>query len=177
MTVLVTGATGFLGSHVVAALLEEGADVRALVRSGSTRSFLAERGVAMVEGDLHDDHSLRQACRGVERLVHCAARKGYWSKQNHEQRHVNVEGTARLFRAAHDHRSRAHRARVVDLGRRVHARCDGGRRDGYLEWPRAAHQLRADQARVRRTRARGGVGRHASRRRQSGDDSRAARQR
>jgi dihydroflavonol-4-reductase len=50
-----------------------------------------------------DEKSLRLACRGAVSLVHCAALRSHWSRRNHEQRHVNVEGTARLYRAAHDH--------------------------------------------------------------------------
>lgn len=101
MTILVTGATGFLGSHVAAQLSAEGRAVRALVRPGQRPEHL--RATEIVEGDLHDEKSLRSACRGIDAIVHCAARTGYWSKQDHEQRHVNVEGTSRLFRAAQDH--------------------------------------------------------------------------
>jgi dihydroflavonol-4-reductase len=103
MTILVTGATGFLGSHVAAVLRARGLPVRALVRAGTPRAFLEARGVEIAEGDLGDEKSLRQACRGVASLVHCAALRSHWSRRDHEQRHVNVEGTARLYRAAHDH--------------------------------------------------------------------------
>jgi dihydroflavonol-4-reductase len=103
MTTLVTGATGFLGSHVVALLRARGSAVRALVRIGTARAFLEGRGVEIAEGDLMDEKSLRRACRDADSLVHCAAVRSHWSRRNHEQRHVNVEGTARLYRAAHDH--------------------------------------------------------------------------
>jgi dihydroflavonol-4-reductase len=110
-TTLVTGATGFLGSHVVAVLRARGVPVRALVRAGTPRAFLEQRGVEIAEGDLGDEKSVRQACRDVASLVHCAAVRSHWSRRNYEQRHVNVEGTARLFRAAHDH----HFARIVHV--------------------------------------------------------------
>lgn len=104
MRVLVTGAAGFLGSHVVLHLASKGEAVRALVRPGSPRSWIEKAGAEIVEGDLLDEKSLRQACRGVDALVHCAALRGNRSRRRREQRQTNVEGTARLYRAAHDHR-------------------------------------------------------------------------
>jgi dihydroflavonol-4-reductase len=111
MRVLVTGAAGFLGSHVVAALRADGHEVRALVRPGRPRTTIKTPGTEIAEGDLLDEKSLRQACRGVEALVHCAAQRGNWSRRLREQRQTNVEGTARLYRAAHDH----HLARIVHV--------------------------------------------------------------
>ncbi len=101
MRVLVTGGTGFLGGHVVDALLARGDQVRALVRPGRPLGALATRPVEQAEGDLLDAISLRRACRGMEGLIHCAVRAGFWSRQNAEQRRINVEGTAALLRAAH----------------------------------------------------------------------------
>lgn len=109
MKVIVTGSTGFLGSHVVRALHAKGHDVRALVRAGRPRQHI--EGLAeIVEGDVLDEASLRSACRGAAGLVHCAARTGYWSAQNELQRAINVEGTAKLLRAAH----------AAQVGRIVH---------------------------------------------------------
>jgi dihydroflavonol-4-reductase len=101
MKVLVTGSTGFLGSHTVRALLGAGHTVRALVRPGRPRAALDGLDVELAEGDVLDEASLRAACRGADGLIHCAARTGYWSRQNAVQRAVNVEGTAKLLRAAH----------------------------------------------------------------------------
>src|SRR5438093_11859296 len=103
MIVLVTGAAGFLGSHVVRSLRSHGHAVRALVRPGRPHAWIDGPGVEIREGDLLDEKSLRQACRGVEGLVHCAAQRGNWSRRMREQRQVNAEGTARLYRAAYDH--------------------------------------------------------------------------
>lgn len=101
MQVLVTGATGFLGSHVVRELRSRGHAVRALVRPGRPREHVESTGVELAEGDLLDRASLFGACRGVDGLVHCAARMGFWSRQDLEQRMVIVEGSSALFRAAH----------------------------------------------------------------------------
>jgi len=100
-TVLVSGASGFLGAHVVNVLREHGAHVRAMVRRRAASAALERAGVELVEADLLDDRSLRAACAGASALVHCAAHKGLWSRVALEQRRVNVEGTAAILRAAH----------------------------------------------------------------------------
>jgi dihydroflavonol-4-reductase len=101
MRILVTGAHGFLGSHVTRALLARGHAVRALVRKDKPAPALDELDVERVEGDLLDEPSLVRACAGADGLVHCAARMGYWSRQDEVQRAINVEGTSALLRAAH----------------------------------------------------------------------------
>jgi nucleoside-diphosphate-sugar epimerase len=111
MEVLVTGATGYLGGHVVQELVRSGHVVRALVRPGRPRGWLEEAGARCCEGDLFDERSLHDAARGVDGLVHCAARTGYWSRQDGEQRRVNVDGTAAALRVAH----RRSIARVVHV--------------------------------------------------------------
>ena len=100
MRILVTGATGFLGAHVVHALLAAGDEVRALVHSERPRDHIRAPDVELRQGDLLDERSLKEACRGVDGLVHCAARMGFWSRQNEIQRAINVEGTTALYRAA-----------------------------------------------------------------------------
>ena len=72
MRVLVTGGTGFLGRCVVAALLERGHEVRALVRSSRSGASLP-KGVEEVSGDLRLRHTLPDAVRGVDAVVHLAA--------------------------------------------------------------------------------------------------------
>ncbi len=111
MRILVTGAGGFLGSHVARALIGRGHAVRALVRKGRPTAAIDGLGIEQVEGDLTDEPSLGRACRDVEGLIHCAARMGYWSGQNELQRAVNVEGTSALLRAAH----RAKVGRIVHV--------------------------------------------------------------
>ena len=76
MKALVTGATGFVGSHLVDRLLAAGDEVTALVRSLERAAPLAERGVRLVTGDLHATTALRDAARGQEVVYHVAALVG-----------------------------------------------------------------------------------------------------
>lgn len=101
MLVLVTGAPGFLGAHVVHALLRQGDEVRALVRPGGPRNHIRKLGVGWVEGDLLDADGLESACVGADAVVHTAALLSYWSRHRRELERVNVEGTMNLLRAAH----------------------------------------------------------------------------
>jgi NADH dehydrogenase len=73
MTVLVTGATGFIGPHVVHALRAEETPVRTLVRDPARASRLAVWGAEIVRGDVTDPASLRAACEGVDTVVHLVA--------------------------------------------------------------------------------------------------------
>ncbi|MBA4065494.1 MAG: epimerase [Isosphaera sp.] len=97
-TVLVTGATGFVGSHVAVALARRGDAVRALARPGADTSFLEQLGATVVRGDLADPASLGPALDGVGVVVHCAAKVGDWGPVD-EYRKVNVEGLRALLDA------------------------------------------------------------------------------
>ncbi|MEU7907360.1 NAD-dependent epimerase/dehydratase family protein [Actinoplanes sp. NPDC049118] len=98
MRVLVTGASGFLGGHLVEAAAAAGDQVRALLRPGATISAGADR-VELARGDLSDPASLAAATRGVEVVYHSAARvTDHGSRaQFHD---TNVAGTERLLAAA-----------------------------------------------------------------------------
>jgi len=100
MLVLVTGAAGFLGAHVVRALLQNGDEVRALVRPGRPRNHIRKLGVEMLEGDLQDEGGMTLACSRVDGVIHCAALISYWRKHASQLQRVNVEGTMALLRAA-----------------------------------------------------------------------------
>jgi dihydroflavonol-4-reductase len=100
MKALVTGGTGFIGSHVVRALLEDGATVRALVRPGSDRRALAGLPVELVTGDLAEPASLEPALAGVEVLYHVAADYRLWAPDPAVLYRINVDGTRALLRAA-----------------------------------------------------------------------------
>lgn len=96
---LVTGATGFLGSHIVEKLRASGQPVRALVRPGSDRSLLESLGAELAEGDVTDPASLERACRGVRIVYHAAARVGDWGPWQEFQR-VTIDGTRNVLEAA-----------------------------------------------------------------------------
>ena len=96
--VLVTGATGKVGSHLVPRLLSQGVRVRALVRPGPNVQKVREQGAEIVEGDLLQTESLDPALMGVETVVHLAAFfRGATPEQSRE---VNLVGTERLAAAA-----------------------------------------------------------------------------
>jgi dihydroflavonol-4-reductase len=97
---LVTGGTGFVGAHVVRALLDRGRAVRCLVRPGSRRSNLEGLAAEIVEGDLLDAGSLERAVAGIETLYHCAADYRLWTRDPGELARTNVAGTDNLLRAA-----------------------------------------------------------------------------
>ncbi|NOT07000.1 MAG: NAD(P)-dependent oxidoreductase, partial [Gemmatimonadales bacterium] len=97
MKVLVTGATGFVGGHLVDALLRRGDTVTALVRSRAKGEALAKRGVTPAPGDLADDAALRAAARGQEVVYHLAGLVAAHSEAEFQT--VNADGTARLVAA------------------------------------------------------------------------------
>ncbi len=89
-TCLITGATGFVGSHLAEAAAARGLRVRALVRPSTDATLLESLGADIVRGDLGDTESLRRAADGVEYVFHCAARVGDWGPIE-EYRAVNVD--------------------------------------------------------------------------------------
>ena len=100
MTVLLTGATGFVGGHLLQTLLSDGARVRCLVRSSSPRHSLEGLSVDVVVGDLRDGDSIRRAVEGCEQIYHCAADYRLFSRHPEELYQSNVEGTRNVLRAA-----------------------------------------------------------------------------
>lgn len=97
---LVTGGTGFIGAHVVRALLARGREVRCLVRAGTPRDNLAGLPVEIVTGDLNDSASLARACSGADIVYHVAADYRLYARDPREIYRTNVEGTKVLLRAA-----------------------------------------------------------------------------
>jgi dihydroflavonol-4-reductase len=100
MTTLVTGATGFVGSHVARQLVTAGESVRVLIRRSSKLALLEGLPLEPVEGDLRDAASLERAMQGVRRVYHVAADYRLWTPKPAEIYESNVEGTRRLFAAA-----------------------------------------------------------------------------
>lgn len=99
MKALITGATGFLGSHIAERLVARGDDVRALVRPSSDTSHLRALGVALAIGDITDSASLREGATGVDVIYHTAATVTDWAPWS-EFETVTVRGTRNVFQAA-----------------------------------------------------------------------------
>jgi len=98
--VLVTGASGFIGSAVAHKLVEAGFSVRALVRSASPRTHLADLDLEFFEGDVRDRKSLDHALAGIRYVFHAAADYRLWARDPREVFATNVEGTRNLMEAA-----------------------------------------------------------------------------
>jgi nucleoside-diphosphate-sugar epimerase len=97
---LVTGATGFVGSHLVGALRARGWSVRVLaLASEDTSTLEREHGVVVHRGDVRDADTLPAAMRGVDVVFHLAAIHGLW-RPRQEYEDVNVRGAENVWRAA-----------------------------------------------------------------------------
>lgn len=99
MKALVTGGTGFVGSHLIEQLRTQGVNVRALVRPKSNAALVRSLGAHVVAGDLNDRDSLGAACRTCDVVYHAAARVEIVGTQRDFDR-VTVGGTENLLRAA-----------------------------------------------------------------------------
>jgi len=98
--ILVTGASGFVGSAVARKLVEAGFSVRALVRGTSPRAHLAGLGLDFFEGDLRDRKSVERAIAGMRYAFHVAADYRLWARDPREIFASNVEGTRNLMEEA-----------------------------------------------------------------------------
>lgn len=146
--ILLTGASGFLGHHLVSRFLRDGYTLRALVRPQSDSTFLQEMGVPLVFAeDIGDDEALRKACRGCRAVVHAAGHFRMWGHLCHFWQ-TNVGGTDSVLRAA----LQAGVARVVTIstvvvvgqpekGRMVDERHPCRPRDAYQRTKWEAEQL------------------------------------
>jgi dihydroflavonol-4-reductase len=97
---LVTGASGFVGSHLARRLIAEGVEVRALMRSSSCRDLLRGLPLEFIDGDLRNPDSLDRACRNVACVFHVAADYRLWASNPNEIYESNVAGTRNLIEAA-----------------------------------------------------------------------------
>jgi dihydroflavonol-4-reductase len=98
--ILITGASGFVGSAVARKLVEAGFSVRALVRGTSPRAHLAGLGLDFFEGDLRDRKSVARAIAGMRYVFHVAADYRLWARDPSEIFASNVEGTRILMEEA-----------------------------------------------------------------------------
>jgi dihydroflavonol-4-reductase len=100
MTTLVTGASGFLGSHVTRQLVARGDNVRVLLRASSNNRAIADLPLEYVTGDLRDSASLARALSGATSVFHVAADYRLWAKRKQDIYDSNVGGTKNLLDAA-----------------------------------------------------------------------------
>jgi nucleoside-diphosphate-sugar epimerase len=100
--VLITGATGLLGSYLSKLLLKKGEKVRAIKRSTSDLSLLGEHAqqIEWMEADVLDLHALEEAMQGVKKVYHCAAVISFIPSEVDYMMKVNIEGTANVMNAA-----------------------------------------------------------------------------
>lgn len=99
MTTLVTGATGFIGSNLVRALVSCGQEVRVLHRANSSLISLDGLRVEHVPGDILDEDSVGRAVKGCERVYHVAARVDYWRATKQQLFQTNITGTEIVMQA------------------------------------------------------------------------------
>ena len=109
MKAFVTGATGFVGSHVAELLQQQGAELRLLVRPGSRTDNIDFLRADRVQGDLGDIVSLRKGMSGCDAVFHVAADYRLWVRDPDAMYRANVDGTLAIMDAARD----AHVQRIV----------------------------------------------------------------
>lgn len=102
MRALVTGGTGFIGSHVARALVDAGHTVRVLHRANSKLTALAGIPFESALGDILDTKALQAACVDCDWVFHVAAIAHYWRSDQAEMFEANIEGTRRVLAAARD---------------------------------------------------------------------------
>src|SRR6202165_6099014 len=118
MLVFLTGATGFLGSHVARALAGQGASLRLLVRPTSNLENLEGLSAETATGDLRDPASLDKAMSGCDVVFHVAADYRLWLRDPEEMYRSNVEGTRAILEAARKNnvRSVVYTSSVATMG-------------------------------------------------------------
>ncbi len=99
MKVLITGATGLLGGHLIKELQQRGEDIRALVLPAENADKLVKQGVEIVRGDVTDASTLGPAVKDIQLIFHLAGMMGVW-RPLANYRLVNVTGSENLYKAA-----------------------------------------------------------------------------
>lgn len=102
MKAFVTGATGFVGSHLARALTAQGAELRLLIRPTSRLDNIAELRAETAMGDLRNPESLKKAMTGCEFVFHVAADYRLWVRDPDQMYQSNVEGTRAIIQAAQE---------------------------------------------------------------------------
>ena len=127
MDVLVTGGNGFVGHHLVEALLDRGERVRVLALPEEDASGLERRGVAVHRGDICRPETLAAPMHGADAVIHLAAMMHVW-RPLRDYRAVNVDGTEHVCKAALA-------AGVATAGRLPRALLGAGQGGLFLIWP------------------------------------------
>src|SRR5215211_7689038 len=99
MNALVTGATGFLGSHLCRRLVKDGFKVTALCRRTSNTDGLADLPITKKTGDVTDPRSVEEAVAGNEFVFHAASHGIYWGRHQKIQNDTNIQGTKNVVAA------------------------------------------------------------------------------
>lgn len=136
-TAFVTGATGFVGRHLVDVLLEDGWTVIAAVRSLKRAKNLLGSNVELVRADLLEPSSIASALpENTDCVFHVAADVSTWSKEKERQYRTNVEGTAGLLQAAVDKNVGrfVHVSSIVAYGEHKGTISDKSERLGATSW-------------------------------------------
>jgi nucleoside-diphosphate-sugar epimerase len=102
MAILITGATGYIGSLLTMKLAEQGEDIRILCRSTPEIPEFANKNITILKGDITDKPSLVNAMQGITQVYHMAAYARLWAKDPQTFRLINVEGTRNVLEAAVD---------------------------------------------------------------------------
>jgi dihydroflavonol-4-reductase len=100
MKVFVTGGTGFIGSHTVNRLVQDGHQVTCLVRKTSDTRHLEKLGVTLAKGDVTDRQSVAQGMQGCDGVVHLAAAYSFWAPDETVYHKVNVDGQRNVMEIA-----------------------------------------------------------------------------
>lgn len=100
MTVLVIGANGYLGSHVTRQLVDDGHDVRVMVRDGATTIGIDDLATTRFVGDIWDDDVLREAMTGCDVVYYCVVDTRGWLSDPAPLFHTNVDGTRNVLEIA-----------------------------------------------------------------------------
>ena len=136
MRILVTGATGFIGSHVVRKLLQAGHEVRILRRSSSSTKMLEGLKVDTDIGDVTDRNSVFKAVEGCEGVFHVAGHVSFWRGAHEIQKKINVDGTRNVVEAALAHQVKrlVHTSSIAAIGYAPDGQI-GDETTSYNWWP------------------------------------------
>jgi len=119
MTILVTGATGFVGSHVVRKLIDSGHTVRILRRASSSTKMIDGLSVETAIGDVTDRDSVFKAVEGCKAVFHVAGHVSFWSGVRDIQNRINIDGTRFVVEAslAHKVERLIHTSSIAAIGK------------------------------------------------------------